>query len=62
MSEGEDLRDTNQRFDMSVFREAFHEYGEIQCKGCGETVDLSTAEDVDEALELWNDHVREMDE
>lgn len=43
--------------DQELFREAYHEYGEAICDGCNETVDLSTADDVDEAVKVWNRHV-----
>lgn len=33
-------------------------HGEARCDGCGETVDLSDAENVEEAGEIWNNHVR----
>ena len=32
-------------------------HGEAYCGGCRETVDLSDAEDVEEAGEIWNEHV-----
>lgn len=43
--------------DLELFKEGYHEYGEVRCDGCNERVDLSNAEDVDEALEVWNEHV-----
>lgn len=32
-------------------------HGEARCE-CGETVDLSDADDVEEAGERWNEHIR----
>lgn len=40
-----------------ALREGFHEYGEVRCTGCGETVDLSDADDLNEAAAVWNVHV-----
>jgi hypothetical protein len=39
-------------------RDGYHEYGEVRCPSCG-VVDLSDADDVSEAIELWYSHVRE---
>jgi hypothetical protein len=41
------------------FHEAVHEHGEARCQGCDEPVDLSNADDVDEAIDIWNEHVKE---
>ena len=40
--------------------EAYHEYGDVRCDGCGELIDLSEADDVDEAVGIWNDHAQEV--
>lgn len=44
--------------DVQLLREGFYEFGEVRCGECG-TIDLSGADDLDEAREVWNDHVRE---
>lgn len=44
------------------FREAYHEYGYIRCQDCGAQVDFSDDDSVNDAIETWNDHVRENDE
>jgi hypothetical protein len=38
-------------------RIGWREYGEVRCEDCGETVDLSEAATLDEAMQIWNDHV-----
>lgn len=40
------------------FGEAVHEHGEATCEGCGESVDLSDADTVEEGREIWNEHIR----
>lgn len=39
-------------------REGYHVHGELICAGCGDTVDLSDADDLDAAKELWNAHIK----
>jgi hypothetical protein len=43
----------------AIIQEAFYEYGELRCEGCNnEPIDLSDAEDLQEAKAIWNEHVR----
>lgn len=34
-------------------------HGEARCEGCGERVDMSDLDTVEEAKERWNEHIRE---
>lgn len=43
-----------------VFNEAVNEYGELKCRGCDDFVDMSGAETVNDGIDIWNDHVREV--
>jgi len=38
------------------FREAYHVHGEVGCKTCNSTIDLSEADDVNEAIDIAQDH------
>lgn len=41
-------------------KESYHEFGLIRCTGCNDAeVDLSDADDFEEACQIWNDHVQE---
>lgn len=40
-----------------TFKEGYFEYREVRCAGCDVTVDLSSATSLDEAIDVWNDHV-----
>jgi hypothetical protein len=40
-------------------KEGYYEHGEVLCDGCNETVDLSEAEDIQEAAQIWDNHVEE---
>lgn len=40
-----------------AIREAYHEFDEVLCDSCDEFVDLTDADSVSEAKELWNEHV-----
>lgn len=33
------------------------EEGEVRCRGCDTFVDLEDAEDINEGVEIWNEHV-----
>lgn len=37
------------------------EEGEVRCRACDTMVDLDDADDINEGVELWNDHVQECD-
>jgi len=39
--------------------ESYHEHSEVICDGCNQTVDLSNADDLNEAIEIWNNHVKD---
>lgn len=41
----------------AVAWQKFVEEGEVRCRGCDTMVDLSDADDINEAIALWNDHV-----
>lgn len=44
---------------LDLFQRAFREHGAVRCRHCdGDSVDLSAAGTVEEAIERWNDHVR----
>lgn len=44
-----------------VLEEGWAEFGTVRCEGCGnDEVDLSDAETFGEAVDIWNDHVREV--
>jgi len=45
--------------DQTLLREAWEDHGEATCAGCGEAVDLSPADDIEEAKALWNEHVED---
>lgn len=45
--------------DSHEFGEAVHVHGEARCEGCGEDIDMSEADNVNEGIEIWNEHVRE---
>jgi hypothetical protein len=42
----------------AVFWQGMVEQGEIRCRGCDEFVDLDNADDINEAIEIWNNHVK----
>jgi hypothetical protein len=42
---------------LAIIKEGLHEYEAVTCDYCNETVDLSAADDVDDAIETWNAHV-----
>jgi len=37
------------------------EEGEVRCRGCDTMVDLSDADDINEGVDIWNDHVADCD-
>jgi len=41
-----------------ILKEGYHEHREVICIGCNAVVDLSGAEDVTEAVKIWNRHIR----
>lgn len=44
--------------DPQEWKEALHVHGEVICDGCNRTIDLSGAETVNEAISIFNGHVR----
>lgn len=47
--------------DAAMWNQLIYE-GEVRCQGCDEMVDLSSAEDINDGVELWNEHVRSCEE
>lgn len=43
----------------AVLWQGLIEQGEVRCRGCDEFVDLESADDINEGVELWNEHVAE---
>lgn len=41
---------------IKLLKEGYHEYDEVTCEACNEVVDLSNADNVNEAIQLWNKH------
>jgi len=38
-------------------KEGYYQHGSVLCDGCDQRVDLSDAEDITDAAELWNQHL-----
>ena len=41
--------------------QALIDIGEVRCRGCDEFVDLSGCEEINDGVEVWNEHVRSCD-
>lgn len=41
---------------LAIIKEGLHEYEAVTCDYCNEVVDLSDADDVDDAIAIWNTH------
>jgi len=41
---------------LAIIKEGLHEYEAVTCDYCNEAVDLSDADDVDDAIGIWNSH------
>lgn len=52
------MSETHQQPGHERLREGFHQHEAVLCDGCNQKVDLSDADDLGEALELWNEHMR----
>lgn len=45
-------------YDAAIWQ-GFLEIGEVRCRGCNSYVNLDEAEDITEAIEIWNQHVKD---
>lgn len=44
--------------DVQEWKEAVHYHNSMGCEGCGEDIDFSEIDDVNDAIAKWNKHVR----
>jgi|AntDeeMinimDraft_6_1070357.scaffolds.fasta_scaffold01132_8 Fe2+ or Zn2+ uptake regulation protein len=45
------------RFDEELFRASYYHHGHTICKYCNNTIDLSTADNLNEAKQIANEHI-----
>lgn len=54
------MADNAIEYAKNTFREAYHEYGEVRCRACEDTISFDGDDSLEAAKETWNAHVREV--
>lgn len=45
--------------DAAMWSRLVEDDGEVRCRGCDTMVDLSSADDINDAVDCWNEHVQD---